>query len=50
MKLEKYFIADSNIERINYEGNELEWDQITKRRLWNLDKLDILINYNSSKD
>ena len=45
-----YFIADSNIERINYEGNELEWDQITKGRLWDLDKEDILINYNSSID
>ena len=45
-----YFMADSNIERINYEGNELEWDQITKGRLWNLDKEDILINYSFSID
>lgn len=42
-----YFIADSNIETINYQGTEEEWDAITKDSMWDFRKEDIVINFDN---
>lgn len=40
-----YFIADSNIETIDYEGSEEEWVSITKDSMWDFRKENIEINF-----
>lgn len=40
-----YFIADSNIETIEYEGSQEEWESITKDSMWDFRKENIEINF-----
>ncbi len=40
-----YFIADSNIETIVYEGSQEEWESITKDSMWDYRKDNIDINF-----
>ena len=43
VKIGNYFIADSTIGKLQYEGTEEEWNEIEKGKLWNLGKTEIEI-------
>ena len=45
VKIGNYFIADSTIEKLQYEGTEEAWNEIEKGKLWNLGKTEIEIEY-----
>ena len=45
VKIGNYFIADSTIEKLQYEGTEEEWNEIEKGKLWNLGKTEIEMEY-----
>lgn len=47
-KIGNYFIDDSAIAELRYEGTEMQWEQIEKGSLWNLGKADIPITLNNT--
>ena len=43
--IENYVIADSNVEKITYQGTESDWNNVTKANLWNYSKDEINIEF-----
>lgn len=45
-EIQNYWIADSTIISIYYEGTEIQWENIIKTEIWNYGNRDVQVYFN----
>lgn len=45
-EIQNYWIADSTIISIYYEGTEIQWENIIKTEMWNYGNRDVQVYFN----